>query len=177
MEIQVGTYNDNVSSFLSTVNLNNDDDNDDDVPPLNKHDTNTNNVSHALTNDLHDFSRRLKTIIDVFQHINKDTFQIGDKLGYNVPKRMFVVYTKGWLQGLQRWYYRQDRKSIQRYLKLWETKLNIIEQEIIEYMRNLSLSSSRDLFKHIMNDIGDLHNVFMYIGYVMEKTYLNLLSV
>lgn len=138
-------------------------------PLVEKHKQEMNNYDYeSLFRDLKHFKAVFSTLSSV------DT---GDKLSYE--NECFYISKSSLFQGVERWYYSQNRKDVfDHLLRKYEEYKKYIEKICLITRQNLQntciiIGNPEDSFVNIPNDILDLNKILIDACLTLQHTYLD----
>lgn len=138
-------------------------------PILEKHKQEMHSYDYeSLFRDLKHF----KAIFSTLSSVEK-----GDKLSYE--NDCFYVSKSSIFQGVERWYYSQNRKDVfDHLLKKYEEYKNYVEKICLITRQNLQnkciiIGNPEESFTYLPNDILDLNKILIEAYMTLQQTYID----
>ena len=126
-------------------------------------------LDEEIRKDQDDFHSQMEKFQHIWKDFNLDTFQIGDKMGFDEEMGKFVIYPNSWYQGFNRWCRGENRVKSKTIFDKWEREFTLFERELEMYVDYLP--NTRSQLEPILSWKDQLKGILNHVQSIYDKTY------
>lgn len=127
------------------------------------------NIDEDIKKDAEDFQIQIEKFQYIWEDFNEDSFQIGDKMGFDEEIGKFVIYPNSLFQGFNRWCRGENRNKNRIVFEKWEKEFKLFETELETYVDYLP--NTRCKLESILSLKDQLKGIFKHVQLIYDKTY------